>query len=195
MALQEHRARQSAPALGAPSLSHRAGQLQSIRERYRKDDLGACRSLYEKPADNSVATMEKGIGRPSKGVRDAILARPHLDIGKVIRQRAVEERLSNGEFMVKLAAEQLGMLEFVPEPSMRKVRPVEDVTSKDGRDSILAKPPLEFGQVLKQRAKVADLSYGDYMVMLAARALEMTEHAPQAADQLDLVKEAALTAA
>lgn len=139
--------------------------------------------------------MDKGIGRPSKGERDAILARPHIDLGKTIREKAVEARLSNGEFMVKLAAEQLGMLEFVPAASVRKIRRVEEVVSKDGRDSILAKPPLEFGKILKQRAKDADLSYGDYMVMLAARALKMIEHAPQPPEQLDLVKEAALTAA
>lgn len=139
--------------------------------------------------------MDKGIGRPSKGARDAILARPHEDLGRLIRELAVDARLSNGEYMVKLAAEQLGMLEFVPAPSVRKIRPVEDVVCKDGRDSILAKPPIAFGVELKQRAKEADLSYGDYMVMLAARALEMTEHAPQAAEQLDLVREAALTAA
>lgn len=162
---------------------------------FRKDAANACRSLYEKPQPNSVAHMDKGIGRPSKGARDAILARPHIDLGKIIRERAVEARLSNGEYMVKLAAEQLGMPEYIPEPSVRKIRQVEEVVHKDGRDAILAKPPLEFGKVLKQRAKFADLSYGDYMVLLAARALEMTDRAPQAADQLDLVKEAAMTAA
>ena len=139
--------------------------------------------------------MERAVGRPSKGERDAILARPHIDLGRTIRARAMEARLSNGEYMVKLAAEQLGHPEFIPEPSVRTVRPVEEVAGKGGRDTILAKPPLEFGNVLKQRARDADLSYGDFMVLLAARALEMTEHAPQAADQLDLVKEAALTAA
>ena len=133
-------------------------------------------------------------GRPGKGVRDAIVARPHVSIGDVIRERALDERLTNGEYMVKLAAIELGMPEFLPVPMMRTTRAIEPAV-KDNHYSFSVRPPLPFGKVLKQRAKEANLSYGDYLVMLAAQALEMTEHAPQATEQLDLVKEAALTAA
>lgn len=162
----------------------------------------ACRSLCRKLPGHSVADMSKrsGIqskgtpGRPGKGARDAILARPHVSIGDTIRERALEERLTNGEYMVKLAAIELELPEYIPVPMMRTVKAIDPIV-KDDHYSFTVRPPLPFGKLLKQRAKIADLSYGDYMVMLAARALEMTEHAPQAADQLDLVKEAALTAA
>ena len=40
--------------------------------------------------------------------------------------------------------------------------------SKGRRDAILAKPPVEFGAILKQNADAEGLSYGEYLVMLAA---------------------------
>jgi len=142
------------------------------------------------------APRKAPLGRPSKGPRDVILARPHASLGLKIRQLAANARLTNGEYMVKLAAEQLGLPEFLPCPSVRNVRALEaEQVLKDGRDAIKCKPPVEFGRLLKRHAKEADLTYGDYMVMLAAQALGMTEHAPQASDQLDFTKEARLTAA
>lgn len=50
--------------------------------------------------------------------------------------------------------------------------------SKGPRDAIMAKPPLEFGAILKQNADAAGLPYGDYLVMLAAEALNMPQYAP-----------------
>jgi len=50
--------------------------------------------------------------------------------------------------------------------------------SKGRRDAILAKPPVEFGAILKQNADAAGLSYGEYLVMLAADALGMPQYAP-----------------
>lgn len=136
------------------------------------------------------------MGRPSKGPRDAILARPQVSLGQQIRQLAATARLTNGEYMVKLAAEQLDLPEFLPCPSVRNVHALEAApVLKDGRDAIMCKPPVAFGRILKRHAKAADLTYGEYMVMLAAQALGMTEHAPQASDQLEFPKEARLTAA
>lgn len=50
--------------------------------------------------------------------------------------------------------------------------------SKGQRDAILAKPPVEFGAILKHNADAAGLSYGEYLVMLAAEALGMPQYAP-----------------
>lgn len=50
--------------------------------------------------------------------------------------------------------------------------------SKGRRDAILAKPPVEFGAILKQNADAEGLSYGEYLVMLAADALGMPQYAP-----------------
>ena len=50
--------------------------------------------------------------------------------------------------------------------------------SKGRRDAILAKPPVAFGTILKSNAEALDLSYGDYLVKLAAEALDLPEFAP-----------------
>ena len=50
--------------------------------------------------------------------------------------------------------------------------------SKGERDAILAKPPVAFGAILKQNADAEGLSYGEYLVMLAADALGMPQYAP-----------------
>lgn len=50
--------------------------------------------------------------------------------------------------------------------------------SKGRRDAILAKPPVEFGAILKQNADAEGLSYGEYLVALAAEALNMPQYAP-----------------
>ena len=50
--------------------------------------------------------------------------------------------------------------------------------SKGERDAILAKPPLAFGAILKKNADEADLPYGEYLVALAAQALNMPQYAP-----------------
>lgn len=202
MALRQHnRVRRFAPAPSCPRIEQ---NLQPAVEVifYKSPSVQVCRSFCRKHPAHSVRNMRnraglqhKGSpGRPGKGVRDAILARPHVSLGDVIRERALEERLTNGEYMVKLAAIELGMPEFIPVPMMRTVRPIEPLV-KDDHYAFTARPPLAFGRVLKQLAREANLSYGDQLVMLAARALEMTKHAPQVPEQLDLVKEAALTAA
>lgn len=55
--------------------------------------------------------------------------------------------------------------------------------SKGERDAILAKPPVEFGAILKRNAKRLGMSYGDYLVYLAAERLEMPEYVPITRDR------------
>ncbi|MFJ4167837.1 hypothetical protein ACIPY5_19975 [Microbacterium sp. NPDC089698] len=57
------------------------------------------------------------VGRPSKGARETISAKPPVPFATILKENATAEGLSYGEYMVKLAAVALGMLEFVPQPS------------------------------------------------------------------------------
>lgn len=50
--------------------------------------------------------------------------------------------------------------------------------SKGERDAILAKPPIEFGKILKRNAKASNLTYGEYLVLLAAERLDLPQYAP-----------------
>lgn len=71
--------------------------------------------------------------------------------------------------------------------------------SKGERDAILAKPPVAFGAILKQQADELGFSYGEYMVALAAQALDMPQFAPtpprDRSAELDFPKEATTRAA
>lgn len=71
--------------------------------------------------------------------------------------------------------------------------------SKGERDAILAKPPIAFAAILKENAEKAGYSYGDYLLSLAAKALDMPEHAPQPArdraNEIDFSKEVRTAAA
>lgn len=69
--------------------------------------------------------------------------------------------------------------------------------AKGERDAILAKPPIAFGRILKQKATEEGLPYGEYLVALAARALDMPQYAPSNdhANQLDIPEEAPRKAA
>ncbi|WP_336653533.1 MULTISPECIES: hypothetical protein [unclassified Leucobacter] len=61
-------------------------------------------------------------GRPSKGKRDAILAKPPLEFGKILKQQAEELGYeSYGDYMVALAAQSLNMPEFSPHPRGERV--------------------------------------------------------------------------
>jgi hypothetical protein len=52
--------------------------------------------------------------------------------------------------------------------------------SKGLRDAITAKPPLPFGAILKENAKKLGYeSYGDYLVAIAAQALDLPQYAPE----------------
>lgn len=71
--------------------------------------------------------------------------------------------------------------------------------SKGERDAILAKPPVAFGAILKQQAEELGFSYGEYLVALAAKALDMPQFAPPPPRdrnaELDFPKEATTRAA
>ena len=71
--------------------------------------------------------------------------------------------------------------------------------SKGERDAILAKPPVAFGAILKQNADEMGLAYGEYLVALAAEALNMPQFAPalprDRASELDIPEEASTRAA
>lgn len=71
--------------------------------------------------------------------------------------------------------------------------------SKGERDAILAKPPLAFGAILKRNAEEQGLAYGEYLVALAAQALDMPQFAPAPArdrgSELDFSQEATTKAA
>lgn len=57
------------------------------------------------------------VGRPSKGERDAIMAKPPLDFGKLLREKAKELGYeSNGDYIVALCAEALNLPEYSPAP-------------------------------------------------------------------------------
>lgn len=61
--------------------------------------------------------MLSPMGRPSKGHRVPIMAKPLAPLAEVIKQKADEAGLSYGEFMTALAADALGMPEYAPLPA------------------------------------------------------------------------------
>jgi hypothetical protein len=71
--------------------------------------------------------------------------------------------------------------------------------SKGDRDAILAKPPIPFAAILKENAEKNGLSYGDYLLVLAAQALDLPQYAPKPprdrAAELDIPLEASAAAA
>lgn len=67
---------------------------------------------------NMMAGMGAQTGRPSKGERDAILAKPAKDFGKLLKANADALGYdSYGDYLVDLAAEALGMPEYKPKRS------------------------------------------------------------------------------
>lgn len=70
---------------------------------------------------------------------------------------------------------------------------------KGERDAILAKPAVPFARVLKENAEKLGFTYGDYLVALAAQALDMPQYTPPSRhrreDQLDIPQEASTRAA
>ena len=112
-------------------------------------------------------------GRPSKGPRDAILIRPSRELGALLRREGRRNRMTAGEWVVTLLAEQFELPHFRPEPSLRNpdrycTRP--NVTN--GRDSILVRLPVEFGHLIKERARNAELNYGAYVLVMLELALD-----------------------
>lgn len=152
----------------------------------------------ESPAENSAPRVKSRGGRPAKGERDAIMARPDQAMGDDIIFFAARAHLTPGEYMVKLAAEELDMPEYVPAPMMRTLSAKKHQLQKDGRYSFLTRPAEDFGKVIKDRADKEHLNYGDYMVLLASRALQMPQSAPKLPEYpepLDIAEVASQTAA
>ena len=71
-------------------------------------------------------------GRPSKGERDAITAKPSLHFGGVIKRNADELGMSYGDYLVAIAAHALGLPDEAPKPS-------RSVEALDGMEALL--PP------------------------------------------------------
>lgn len=61
-----------------------------------------------------------GIGRPSKGERDAIMAKPPAQFGAILKQRAEALGYTYGDYLVLLAAESLNMPQFIPAPQRNR---------------------------------------------------------------------------
>ena len=76
-----------------------------------------CASHFVNANAVSVRGMARnGIGRPSKGERDAILAKPPVTFGAILKENADKEGLSYGDYLLLLAAEQLNMPQYAPKP-------------------------------------------------------------------------------
>lgn len=67
------------------------------------------------------------MGRPSKGERTVITAKPDVALGELIRRNATQLDMSYGDYIVALAAHALGMPEHAPEPG-RSVEALEGLT-------------------------------------------------------------------
>lgn len=60
--------------------------------------------------------------------------------------------------------------------------------SKGERIAITAKPDLPLATVIRRNADQLGMSYGDYVVALAAHALSMPAHAPRPARSVDALE-------
>jgi hypothetical protein len=74
------------------------------------------------PSDDR--SMSK-IGRPSKGPRDAVTAKPPLPFGAILRENAKKMGLPYGEYLVLLAAERLDMLEYAPAAARERANAID----------------------------------------------------------------------
>lgn len=55
-----------------------------------------------------------GIGRPSKGDRDAFLTKPARPLGELIREQADAAGMTYGDYIAVILARELGMPEYAP---------------------------------------------------------------------------------
>lgn len=82
--------------------------------------------------------------------------------------------------------------------SEMNLRQHSDMASKTGRPSkgnrgaIMTRPSAEFAAILKRNADEQGMYYGDYLVALAAQALNMPQYSPVRVpeNQLDIPEEA-----
>ncbi|WCD91518.1 hypothetical protein [Microbacterium sp. nov. GSS16] len=88
--------------------------------------------------------------------------------------------MTAGEHAVSLLARHFGMPQFAPKPSLRN--PERYITRNqvtDDRVSIQVRPPIEFGGLLKECARVADMSYGAYVVAILEQAVSRGDLLPE----------------
>lgn len=63
------------------------------------------------------------MGREHKGPRDAIMTRPHADVGRILRARADEGGYTLGDYAALCIAEHVGRPDLAPKPSRPPKRP------------------------------------------------------------------------
>lgn len=68
-------------------------------------------------------------GRPTKGPRDAIMVRPHADLGALIREQAETEGIHIGDYVATVLAEQLGRPDLAPRLEMNDAQEVLPLAS------------------------------------------------------------------
>jgi hypothetical protein len=66
-----------------------------------------------------------GIGRPSKGERDAILAKPSVPFAVILKANAAKGGYSYGDYLVALAAQALNMPEYTPTPQHNRAETLQ----------------------------------------------------------------------
>tara|TARA_Y100000114_G_scaffold151597_1_gene168570 strand:+ start:188 stop:424 length:237 start_codon:yes stop_codon:yes gene_type:complete len=65
------------------------------------------------------------MARPYKGKRVPILAKPLEPLAEVIKRNADATGLSYGEYITALAAQQLGMPEYAPQPPRNRAEELD----------------------------------------------------------------------
>lgn len=67
-----------------------------------------------------------GVGRPSKGVRDQIMAKPAAPFGAILRENAAKLGYEGvGDYIVALAAQAIEMPEYAPTPQRSRAEQLE----------------------------------------------------------------------
>jgi len=103
------------PGMHPHRSGNRAAGAQADRASGMADTPRQCLSVNE--TSHSVRHMAvNGVGRPSKGVRDQIMAKPAAPFGMILRENAAKLGYSYGDYLVALAAKALDMPQFAPDP-------------------------------------------------------------------------------
>ena len=61
-----------------------------------------------------MVTTHRKPGRPSKGPRDAIMTKPHAELGALVRQLSAETGRSNGDVIATILAEHFNRPDLAP---------------------------------------------------------------------------------
>lgn len=69
-------------------------------------------------------------GRPSKGARDHLVSRPHLAVGALVRQRAVEQGYDSvSDYIAAVLAQHEGMPDLAPQPTQPRQQEALDISA------------------------------------------------------------------